>query len=142
MNVKYFVNSLFFYSLFFVMTAYSQSQRSRINLCSSTKSDLYILLHKEGVDVNVYKTPQQAIMRAMKGTGVFILYDSYPDHKTLINIQLLGIAKKKNLRLYIEYPASLPGLDIYDTTVATNLERGVVVSDVFGENLKPMRKFY
>ncbi len=136
--MKYFVSSLIFYLVFFVMTADSQSQRSRINLCPNAKSDLYKLLHKEGMDVIVYKTPEQAIMHAMNGTGVFILSDSYPNHKTLINIKLLGIAKKKNLRLYIEYPASLPELDIHDTTVATNLERGVVVSDVFGENLKPM----
>ncbi len=138
MDMRRFVKSLILCFLFFATTAYSQSERTRINLCCNTKNDLYVLLHKNDVAMTVYSTPRQAISHAMKGTGVLILADSYPGHKTSISSQLLGIAKKKGIRLYIEYPASLPGMNIQDTIVATRFERGVVVSDVFGENLKPM----
>ncbi|MCL5268948.1 MAG: hypothetical protein M1469_12745 [Bacteroidetes bacterium] len=138
MKVSYFISSLIVFSLFVSTMVYSQSERARINLCGNTNSDLYVLLRKNDIGVNLYRNPQEAITHAKKGTGVLILADSYPKQKTSISNRLLEIAKEKELRLYIEYPASLPGLSIQDTVVAPMLDRGVVVSDVFGDKLGPM----
>ncbi len=47
-------------------------------------------------------------------------------------------AAEKRLRLYVEYPASLPGLEIGKPR-AVAFERLVVNSDFFGASLRPMR---
>ena len=46
--------------------------------------------------------------------------------------------KSKNIRLYIEYPNSLPGLKT-GAIQKTEWERGVVTSDAFGKSLEKMR---
>jgi hypothetical protein len=138
MKIKSFISSVIVVSLILVVTAHSQSGGTRISLCCNKNSDLYVLLRENGIPMSIYITPRQAIMRAPKGTGVLILADAYPQHRTSIDSQLLELAKEKNLRVYVEYPASLPGVNIPDTVLATKLERGVVVSDVFGKKLEPM----
>ena len=138
MKSRCFVEGLIFCLFFLSVTAYSQNKRPTINLCCNTKSDLYILLRKEEVNVKIYETPRQAITQAMRGTGVLILADAYPKQRTSVSSRLLKLGKEKGLRLYIEYPASLPGLIIPDTVATPRMERGVVVSDVFGNDLKPL----
>ncbi len=138
MKKRYLVNTTIICMLLLAAVAYPKTDRARVNLCCNTTNDLYVLLHKDHIAVKVYSTPGQAISNAADGSGVLILADNYPQQKTSISSRLLTIASKKNLRLYIEYPASIPGLDIPDTVVAARLERGVVVSNVFGKALEPM----
>ena len=47
-------------------------------------------------------------------------------------------AAEKRLRLYVEYPASLPGLEV-GKPLAVAYERLVVNSDFFGADLRPLR---
>ncbi len=136
MKIRFLFSSLILLLVFLSVTAYSQGERTNLNLCCDKNSDLYVLLRKNGIRMNVYSTPRQAIIHAPKGTGVLILANAYPERKTSIDSRLLEVAKEKKLRVYIEYPAPIPGIDIPDTVIATRLERGVVVSNVFGEALK------
>lgn len=138
MKSQSFVNALMFCIFVVSVTAYSQNTRPTINLCCNTGSDLYVLLHEENVNLEIFRTPRQAITHAMKGTGVLILADSYPMKRVSVSSRLLELAKEKSLRLYIEYPATLPGLTIPDTVATPRMERGVIVSNVFGNDLKPL----
>lgn len=106
----------------------------------SEQNDLYQLLKREGFVIKKYETPGAAIKAATKGAGVFILAKDYPqtDAANRITRQLLDDAKAKGLKLYIEYPAEFPGLDIPSKPLETHLERGVVTTTLFGESLKPM----
>ncbi|MEO5648463.1 MAG: hypothetical protein ABIR03_00915 [Ginsengibacter sp.] len=110
----------------------------QVSFSGSTENDLYVVLKNEGLNVKRYATPEAAIKNALNGTGVFIIADDYPEKKNNIKPEVLQMAQKKKLRLYIEYPLSLPGLSIIDTIVKTSIERGVITSNVFGEHLKPM----
>ncbi|MGN8038864.1 hypothetical protein ACTJJ0_27490 [Chitinophaga sp. 22321] len=107
--------------------------------CGSTKNDLYRLLVAEGWSVKQFDTPEAAIHAATAGAGVCIVAGRYPqvDPKIRITDALLQEAKQKHLRLYLEYPAAFPGLDL-PKPVETRLERGVVTSEVFGATLPPM----
>jgi hypothetical protein len=106
--------------------------------CGGVSNDLYKVLKENGFTVKKYNLPADAITSSPIGSAVFIVADGYPEKKNEVNSKLLRLAKKKNLRLYIEYPASLPGLDMSDTIFTSRLDRAIITSDVFGKDLKPM----
>ncbi len=47
-----------------------------------------------------------------EGAGVLILADGYPGKATPIAPEVLEEASRKKLRLYVEYPSALPGLEL------------------------------
>lgn len=103
-------------------------------------NDLYRLLRREGFAVKRCGSPAAAVKDAVMGSGVFIIGDGYPrvDTSNVITQQLLDEARRKRLRLYIEYPARYPGLEVPSAAIETQLERGVVTGDVFGDKLPSM----
>jgi hypothetical protein len=101
-------------------------------------NDIYKLIEKEDFIVKRYTSISDLIHKAKVNSGVFILADNYPAHKNRIDDDLLSLAKKKNLQVYIEYPESIPGIKISDSIIHTKLERGIVISKVFGNKLPPL----
>ena len=83
-------------------------------------------------------TPAAAVQAAADGAGVLILADGYPEKTTAVEPAVFDQAAKKHLRLYVEYPADLPGMK-FGPPAAIKLERGVVTSKIFGDALPPMR---
>jgi hypothetical protein len=79
-----------------------------------------------------------AVRAAPQGAGVLILADGYPQRATPIEPAALDEAARKGLRVYVEYPAALPGLEV-SSPRRTSLERVVVASDAFGPRLAKMR---
>ncbi len=79
-----------------------------------------------------------AVSAAPPGAGVLILADAYPEKTTTIAPDVFEAARKKKLRLYVEFPSSLPGLEMSDPR-STQWERAVVASDVFGPTLEKLR---
>ncbi|MEX2592810.1 MAG: hypothetical protein WD426_08545 [Anditalea sp.] len=135
------IKCIYFHSIFFLLLLTSAyGQKMVISFCGSNENDLYLLLEKENFELRSYANPGEAIENAPEGTGVIIVSDTYPEvsFTSPITQQMLNMAQRKKLKLYMEYPASFPGLEIIPKPVATRLERGVVTSDVFGDNLKPM----
>lgn len=106
----------------------------------NAQNDLYQLLKREGFTIKQYDTPEAAVKAAPNGSGVFIIAGKYPatDPLNKISQQLLDEAAGKSLRLYIEYPAAFPGLNIPAKPVETHLERGVVTAPFLGAQLPPM----
>lgn len=87
----------------------------------------------------------EAVEQAAAGTGVLILADGYPERATPLDAELFSAAARKNLRLYVEYPAFLPGQKVgapERTPVfkkGVELTRAVVTSDAFGAELSKLR---
>ncbi|MBN9384691.1 MAG: hypothetical protein J0H74_28310 [Chitinophagaceae bacterium] len=115
-------------------------QAQTVYCYGNEQNDLLRMLRREGVIVTRFGSPEEAVKAARPGSGVFIVAYDYPriDPKNIITQSLLDAAGKKRLRLYIEFPAQYPGLDVPDSVVETQLERGVVTSDVFGRQLPSM----
>jgi hypothetical protein len=101
-------------------------------------NDLYRVLTDCGLKCPRYDSPQAAVEAACDGGGVLLLADGYPQRTQSIAPELFALAAKKRLRLYVEYPRSLPGLDVGPPR-STRFERGVIASDAFGPDLRPMR---
>ena len=84
------------------------------------------------------------IQHAQQGSGLMVLADGYPDELTVMDSSLFVAASHKNLRVYIEYPAMLPGVKIGKRAYlalgeyGAVVERTVVNSDAFGPELPEM----
>ncbi|MBU7578038.1 MAG: hypothetical protein KAF40_08260, partial [Flavihumibacter sp.] len=123
-------------STFLVLTSWSQ--RSTVVFSGSVTNDLYTMLQKQGFQLLHQPDPETAIQAASKGGSVFIVSDQYPAQRVQLSDVAQQLAKKKKLKVYIEYPEALSGLTITGDTLHTQLERGVITSTVFGATLKPL----
>jgi hypothetical protein len=123
-------------STFLVLTSWSQ--RSTVVFSGSVTNDLYTMLQKQGFQLLHQPDPETAIQAASKGGSVFIVSDQYPAQRVQLSDLAQQLAKKKKLKVYIEYPEALSGLTITGDTLHTQLERGVITSTVFGATLKPL----
>ncbi|GAA4315919.1 hypothetical protein [Compostibacter hankyongensis] len=114
--------------------AQTSADAPSVSFYGNPQNDLYRLLQREGFRVRLYPTPDAAVGAAPDNSGVFIVGARYPavDLVNKISASLMNKAAKKHLRLYIEYPAAFPGLDIPSAPLETHLERGVVTSSVLG----------
>lgn len=119
-------------------SAFASGTKRSLIFCGNATNDLYKVLKVEGFIIKRVDSPSNAIISAPERSAVFIIADGYPERRTEISPKLLELARQKKLRLYIEYPAALPDLHMADTVMEARLERGIVMSDVFGDNLKPM----
>ncbi len=111
---------------------------SRFFFCCRPDNDLYQVLGDGGAKYPRYDDPAAAVEAAPAGSGVLILADGYPEKPTVVAPAVFDAAAKKNLRLYVEYPGSLPGVRIGEPK-GDRLLRGVVTADIFGPSLPPMR---
>ncbi len=102
-------------------------------------NDLYVALSSGGTTSPRYDSPAEAVKAASKGAGVLILADGYPEKPTVVEPAVFDEAAKKKLRLFVEYPAALPDMNVGPPKDISRVERAVVVSDLFGDALRPMR---
>ena len=106
----------------------------------SPANDLYRVAKDADLDVARYDSPEKAVAAAKPGSAVLILAQSYPKTTTPVTESFLDKAKSKNLRVYLEYPSELPGLELGKPR-HNRVERAVVASDFFGDALPKLRLF-
>ena len=106
----------------------------RLVVCCDADNDLPAALLGAGDVVVHVDSPEAALEVAATGDAVLVLADGYPEATTALPEGLFEQARARDLRLYVEYPASLPGLDV-GAPQGTKWERGVVASDFFGPAL-------
>ncbi len=113
-------------------------KETTFTFCCSDKNDLYITARHSGFRVKRFDTPAEAVSAAAKGSPVLILADEYPKQTTKIDADIFDKAAEKELRLFVEYPESIPGMQL-SKPHSTQWERGVVSDDVFGATLLKFR---
>ena len=121
-----------------VLLSQSCSSSDELILCCRDNNDLYQTIKENGIACRRYPTPEEAINKAGKGSGVMILADNYPDRTTDMDVLLYEKAQNKNLRLFVEYPSYLPGMDV-GIPRGTVWERAVISSDAFAPSLQKLR---
>jgi hypothetical protein len=119
----------------FVLNA-AETKTLNLTFCCDPQNDLFVAL--QHYKCPRYSTPSEAIANAPERTGVMILADRYPERSTEVDPSDFDKAKKKHLRVYIEFPASLPGMEVSLPRQAT-WERVVVSSGNFAPALPKMR---
>lgn len=116
------------------------TRRDRLNLvfCCTAENDLYRVITAGGKSFPRHGSAAEAIHSAAEGAGVLVLADGYPQKTTAIGPDAFDSAAQKRLRLYVEYPAWLPGIEVGEPR-RTRVERAVITSDLFGRALAPLR---
>ena len=108
------------------------NNRAELTFSCSAKNDLYLAI--SGSRFPRFETALAAIQKAPTNSGVLILADEYPEHTTTLEPGALALAQTKHLRLFIEYPGALPGLEIAAPRT-TAWERLIVSSEKLGPSL-------
>ncbi|MBC8873574.1 MAG: discoidin domain-containing protein [Planctomycetes bacterium] len=118
----------------------SATGQDRIGLffACSANNDLYVATQHDGRVFPRFDSTKEAIAAAADGDAVLVLADDYPGKTTTIAPDLFREAAKKRLRLYVEYPSTLPEMKL-GTPRRTGVERAVVSSDFFGPELTQLR---
>ncbi|MEW6237297.1 MAG: hypothetical protein AB1656_18085, partial [Candidatus Omnitrophota bacterium] len=106
--------------------------------CCNETNDLYRVVGAKGETWPRFDDPMDAADAAPPGAAVLVLADGYPNETVKIEPEFWEKAHEKNLKIFAEYPASVPGWK-WDAPRTTKWERGVVASDIFGKTLLPMR---
>jgi hypothetical protein len=70
--------------------------------------------------------------------AILVMADQYPSNYTSVDAGFVETAKKKKLKVYIEYPSFIPGFEIPEKPMRAKLERGVVTSNVFAPQLNQL----
>lgn len=113
--------------------------RSTLYMSGVEDNDLYKLLKTHNIDVKLFDTPAEAVEAAPKGGSVLFTAPAYPKEPVKIDVSLLSkIYKEKNLRMFAEYVAAFPGIEIADSVYTTLLDRGVITSGFFRPQLQAM----
>ena len=105
------------------------------------ENDLFRAITADGTSYPRFDTPAEAILQATQGAGVLLLADGYPKDRTAVDATLLKAVAAKKLRVYLEYPAMLPDVEVGPPRYVkcggygSVLERTVVTSDAFGQEL-------
>jgi hypothetical protein len=107
-----------------------------LTLCCSAGNDLYLAL--EGSRLRRFDTPAAAIEKAEPGSGVLLLADGYPAQRVSLDAAGFALAEQKQLRVFIEYPASVSGL-VFSPARSTEWERLVVASERFAPEIARLR---
>lgn len=118
--------------LFFLLSC---TEKIDIILSCNESNDLYKVLKENKIHCIRYNTPEEAINNAAQGSAVMILADDYPVKTTQMDSYLFEKAGFKNLRLYVEFPSSIPGYET-DTIKKTEWERAVISSNAFAPALE------
>jgi hypothetical protein len=128
------------YIVMFLLTGFlaACSDKNDITLSCNEDNDLYLTLLDNRIDCIRYMTPDEAVSNAPEGSAVMILADGYPGKTTVTDSLLFRKAADKRLRLYIEYPSYLPGVQT-GATRGTQWERAVISSDAFAPEISKHR---
>ena len=118
--------------------ASDDTESASLVLSCQSDNDLYRVLKDNGYSLSRFDTPAEAIQKASQHAGVLILADGYPDVTTQVSPESLAEAKKKDLRLYVEFPGTL-GEETFGKPKKERRARAVISSEFFGSDLKPMR---
>lgn len=110
---------------------------SLILVCSE-ENDLCRVLRASGTEFRRSDDAARAVSSAAAGDGVLVLAEQYPQERTDVEPGVYDAAKRAGVRLYVEYPRAVPGVELGETRTA-EWERIVLASDAFAPRLEPLR---
>lgn len=75
-------------------------------------NDLITVLRQRGIQCDTKQNLADLVRDAAPGSAVLILADEYPGKTTDIPAPFWDEAKQKKFKVYVEYPAALPGVEL------------------------------
>lgn len=127
--------------LFLVFMMFSLKTKSEILFYGNTTNDLYQLLQANNIPFTCFSSIDHLVKNVKKGDAVIITSPNYPDKTIQILPEHYEKLQQLKVRIFIEYPEEIPNHPIDSTIFRGLLERGVVNSGFFGDELPPMSIF-
>lgn len=135
-RVSLVISCLVITGLCFVPQARAES--STFTVSCSPQNDLFRTLKENDLKVRRWETPERAVSAAPRDSAVLLLADTYPTNRLQVSEEIFKTAAEKNLRLYVEFPSFVPGIN-FSAPKKMNWERFVVNGNQFGSELPAMR---
>ena len=126
------VSIILHFSHFSTVSASKSNCRATLYVFSSEKkSDLIDIIDKQ-IKVKQYPHSEfiSVLKTAIEGDGVLILSSEYPLKRVNMNEEMYELIKEKKLRVYVEYPSYVPGINLGETMMPSK-QRAVISSDFF-----------
>jgi hypothetical protein len=114
--------------------AEKENGATRFYIKGDSNNDLVEVLRERNIGCETTQNFAELARDATPGSPVLILADEYPDKPTRIPGEFWDQAKQKQLRVYVEFPSSLPGTRL-STPKQDEWNRLVVSSARFGGDL-------
>ena len=111
------------------------AQSSPLYFVGDPGNDLFRLLQVNEIRAERFDGLLPAVEAAPVSSGLIVTAPDYPERRVVVPQEAYALIAKKKLRLYVEYPAALPGRAWPDTVYRGRLERAVVTSGFFGKRL-------
>lgn len=103
-------------------------KRVTLRIAGGAANDLVRGLRQGGASFTQFDSAAEAINDALPGSAVLVLADGYPQQRTRIPADSLSVARQKKLKLYLEYPEAVPGIE-FGAQRGVQWERGIVALD-------------
>lgn len=116
----------------------TRAQLPQIAYCGNPANDLVRQLGSEGFTLKRFSDPLKAVNTLQQESALLLLADNYPTGLNHVKAAVIDIAKRKNIRLYIEYAYPLEGWIGDDSIHIAKLERGIVSPPGLGNALHSM----
>jgi hypothetical protein len=116
----------------------SVTDLSLVVFCCREKNDLYGAMIAAGCRVPRFDSAGDAINAAPRGGGALLLADGYPNSTTPFSPELLNLAQKRNVKIFIEFPSWIPNHELGDIKNIRR-ERGVIMPPGMGAGLPEYR---
>ena len=116
----------------------SYKPNDNIIFVCNAENNLYRAMVESNGEFQRFSSAEEAIEVALEESGILVLADNYPVEKVALPDGFFEKVEAKNIKLYIEFPDSLPGIKTGDVQ-KTEWERGVITSGAFGNSLEKMR---
>src|SRR5690348_18374910 len=100
----------------------------KVSVVSRADNDLLQMLSASGIQATRYDAVAEALDHAPADSSLLVLAGDYPAKPTSVDDAFFQTAKAKHLRLFVEFPAAVPGLKL-GAIKTTDWERAVVASD-------------
>lgn len=111
---------------------------SKFYLSCSPENDLFVAMKASGLKPHRHATPSQTVNVAEEGSAILFLADQYPTNMLVLTKEIFQMATKKHLRLYVEFPSFVPGVE-FSAPRKMAWERCVVNGNAFGEKFPAQR---
>ena len=101
---------------------------TRFAVVANSDNDLLEILRENQLSYILYDTVEEAVKEIEDGVPLLLLAREYPERGISIDPSMLELIREKDLRVYLEYPESIPDISIQSGHKKIVRERGVVLS--------------
>jgi hypothetical protein len=134
-----FLSVLICASNFLGVSACMSPQKTTLYIYGGDGGELTEWLLAEGFDIQHLSDPATEIVELPAASCILLFASGYPHQKVDLPEDFFRQVADKKMKIYLEYPQWVPEISFKQEIIQTRLERGVVVSEVFGSELPPMR---